>query len=433
MTLLAPDLMRPLLAAPVAVLGAGASGRAVRALLGKLGVSGVIFDEKIQADGIVNNFPLVSARQHRLVVFSPGFPPDHPWLKTARAAGAECLGELDFAALFWRGEILAITGTNGKTTLTEFLTHALQSTGCDARATGNIGYPFSQLVAETDGGAPGMVAVCEISSFQAETLRHLRPSATFWANFAEDHLERHPGLDAYFSAKWTLLERTPPSAAFIGSTVQSHAQVSGRKLPVATQVISEVKTPNPALAGTVFAAYPQYENYMLAQAWWRHSGRPSAALEAAARTFRLGRHRLSRVAEIEGVTWWNDSKATNFHAVEAALASFASPVLVILGGKAKGGNLAGFIQRIAPRVQRAFVLGETKDILGTFCSVYRVPCTVCSTLAEAVQLAAESARRGDHILLSPGFASFDLFRSYEDRGNQFETLVNNLGATATLR
>jgi UDP-N-acetylmuramoylalanine--D-glutamate ligase len=431
-----PDFLRPLLAAPVAIFGGGVSGRGVQALLGKLGASGVIFDEKGGEAGTVNNFGPAEARSHQVVVFSPGFPPSHPWLATARAAGCECLAELDFASIFWRGSIIAVTGTNGKTTLTEFLTHALRSIGLDAYATGNIGFPFSQLVADTDAGtlvASDKIAVCEVSSFQAEALRHFRADATLWTNFAEDHLERHGGMEAYFAAKWALVARTAPGAFFAGTSVERFVRKSGRALPTGAHVFSEGKTPDPRLVGTVFAAYPQYENFLLAAAWWLQADLPEEALLAAARTFQLGRHRLARVAEIDGVTWWNDSKATNFHAVEAALAHFPNPVLLILGGRAKGGDLAGFVQRMAPRVKLALLLGETSGALVTLCAAGKVPHIACASLAEAVRRAAEAARAGDQVLLSPGFASFDQFRNYEDRGTQFEALVNNLGATATLR
>ena len=433
MPLVAPEFLRPLLAQSVAVFGGGVSGRAVLGLLAKLGSSGEIYDERGGAEGAVNNFTPSDTYKSRLVVFSPGFPFDHPWLRAARSAGWECVSELDFASLLWRGSVVAITGTNGKTTLTEFLTHALRMWGVEARATGNIGFPFSQLVAETDGGTADMIAVCEISSFQAEALRYLQPQATLWTNFAEDHLERHPGMETYFAAKWALVERTPPTAVFAGTSVQRHAESFHRDLPASAKVFSEVKTPDPRLAGGVFAAYPQAENYLLAAAWWRASGRAEEALLAATRTFRLGKHRLARIGEIDGVTFWNDSKATNFHAVEAALTGFTAPVLLIAGGKAKGGDLAGFVRRIAPRVREVFLLGETKEILATFCSVYHVPHRVCADLAETVRRAVEAARPGDHVLLSPGFASFDLFRNYEDRGNQFEAIVNNLGVSPTLR
>ena len=433
MSLTPPDFLRPLLARSVAVFGAGVSGRAVLSLLGKLGSQGVIYDEKAGEGGAVNNFTPSVTYKSRLVVYSPGFAADHPWLQAARAAGLECLGELDFASLFWSGPILAVTGTNGKTTLTEFLTHALRVAGVDARATGNIGLPFSQLVAETDGGTAEMVAVCEVSSFQAESLRHFHADATLWTNFAEDHLERHAGMKDYFAAKWTLIERTAPGAVFAGTSVQHYAAKFGRALPASARIISEVKTPDPRLAGGVFAHYPQSENYLLAAAWWRHAGRPEDELLATTRTFRLGPHRLACVGNIQGVSYWNDSKATNFHAVEAALAGFAAPVLLIAGGKAKGGDLAGFVRRIAPGVRELFLLGETKQVLASLCVAQRIPHRVCEGLADAVHQATEAARPGDHVLLSPGFDSFDLFLNYQDRGNQFEAIVNNLGVSPTLR
>jgi UDP-N-acetylmuramoylalanine--D-glutamate ligase len=428
MPLAAPDFLVPLLAKPVAIFGGGVSGGGVQALLAARGVEGRVYDAK----GI--EFTAVSARQHALAVFSPGFAQTHPWLERARQAGVVCLGELDFAALFWRGQVIAITGTNGKTTLTEFLTHALRSTGRDARATGNIGHPFSQLVAEKHGGTSEALAVCEVSSFQAEPLQHFQADATLWTNFAEDHLERHPGLENYFNAKWNLVAHTAPGAFWAGSSVQRFAQKFGRPLPAAAAVATEDQPADPRLNGTVFARYPQRENFLLAAAWWRARGFDEAALHAAARNFRLGRHRLARVAEHGGIAYWNDSKATNFHAVEAALAGFSAPVVLLAGGKSKGGDLAGFVHRIAPRVKHAVLIGETSAELAFHCSAFRVAHTTCASLAEAVRRATELAAPGDHVLLSPGFASFDLFRNYEDRGDQFEQLVREIAvAPASLR
>jgi len=417
-----PANIAALLARPVAVFGAGVSGQGVLALLAALGARGILYDEK--AGDAQRTFAPAVAAGHGLVVFSPGFAPEHPWLATARAAGCTCVGELDFASLFWRGQLVAITGTNGKTTLTEFLAHALNAAGRRAHVTGNVGYPFSRLVVEQAGRAD--VAVCEVSSFQAETLQYLRPDATLWTNFAEDHLERHPGMAAYFAAKWRLVERTPPDAVFLGSSVQNHTHRSGHTLPPSAGLASEGQPADARLGATVFAGYPQYENFLLAAAWWRHAGLPEAALFAAAQTFPLGQHRLGRVGEKNGVTFWNDSKATNFHAVEAALATFAGPVLWIGGGKAKGGDLAAFVQRIARRIKHAFLIGETQAVLATHCRAAGVPLSLCAGLAEAVRGAFAAARPGDHVLLSPGFASFDQFRGYDDRGRQFESLVGNL-------
>ena len=132
------------------------------------------------------------------------------------------------------------------------------------------------------------------------------------------------------------------------------------------------------------------------------------------------------MGEKRGVTFWNDSKATNFHAVEAALATFAGPVLWIGGGKAKGGDLAAFVRRIARHIRHAFLIGETSSALTGHCRESRVPATACASLADAVGGAFAMASTGDHIVLSPGFASFDMFRGFDDRGQQFQRLVENL-------
>jgi UDP-N-acetylmuramoylalanine--D-glutamate ligase len=427
MALIVPSLLQRRLVRPVAIFGGGVSGQGVGELLEALGAASVVYDAK----GI--EFTASAARQHDLVVFSPGFPPEHEWLTVARRQGAMCLGELDFAALFWRGRIVAITGTNGKTTLTEFLTYALRSVGCQAIATGNIGHPFSRLVVETDGGEPSIMAVCEVSSFQAETLSHFNPDSTLWSNFAEDHLDRHMNMHAYFLAKWALVNRTAPGKFFMGSSTRRYAAEFSCPIPAGAAVPTEQQIADTRLSGTAFSDYPQRENFLLAAAWWRANGLDEAALYAAARGFRVGRHRLARVAEHEGVAFWNDSKATNFHAVEAALTSFAVRVLLIAGGKSKGGDLAGFVSRIAGRVRQVFLIGETREELAEICGTRGVAYTVCSSLEDAVTSAAASAHPGDHILLSPGFASFDMFRSYEDRGDQFERLVRSLNVAASLR
>lgn len=426
MAFFVPDFLKPLLAQPAAVFGGGLSGQAVLALLKKIDGRGVLYDQNQPESR--REFTAADAHTHRLVIFSPGFPVDHAWIRAARAAGCTCLGELDFAGLLWRGTILAITGTNGKTTLTEFLTHALKHVGRSAYAVGNVGYPLSRLVAETDGGVFDQVAVCEVSSFQAEILYYFRADAALWTNLAEDHLERHPSMRAYFEAKWRLFDRTIGGVMFAGSTVQRAAAEFGHVLPPEAAVPTEAQPADVLLVGTVFEHYPQRENFLMATAWWLRAGLPESDLYAAAHSFKLGRHRLARIAERGGVTFWNDSKATNFHAVEGALSYFSSPVILILGGKAKGGDISAFVGRVAAKTKHAFLIGETRPALTAACERFSVPHTVCANLAQAVQRAAEIAVSGDQILLSPGFASFDQFRNYEDRGQQFEQLVTHLGA-----
>ena len=441
MPLAAPSFLLPLLDRPVAIFGCGVSGAGARDLLAALRAESATYD-RTGAE-----FTDAAAARHRLVVFSPGFSPGHPWLAKARAAGCTCLGEIDFASLCWRGRLIAVTGTNGKTTLTEFLCHALVQAGRRATATGNVGRSFAGLVAAEGGGSPEATAVCEVSSFQAETLVHLRAEATLWTNFAEDHLERHPGLEAYFAAKAVLAGRS--ERVFAGSSVRAFAEglaihsppPGGRDAPIffdsdgdptadAIWVRTEGLPEDPALAGTVFFEYPQRENFVLAAAWWRAADLGHSALYSAARTFSLGRHRLARVGEVDGVTYWNDSKATNFHAVEGALPRFASPVLLIAGGKGKGGDLPGFVRRIAPRVRHLYLIGETALELAQACPQAGLAHSVHASLSAAVHAAAGAAKPGDNVLLSPAFASFDMFRGYADRGDQFERLVHELGSAA---
>ena len=434
-----PEFLRPLLARPVAILGAGVSGRALANLVRALGAEPRLFDasatpspslltpsSSLLAPSAFPSFSASDAETCGLVLFSPGFAPTHPWLSLARTCGALCLGELDFAALFWRGELVAITGTNGKTTTTEFLTHALVAAGRDAVACGNIGFPLAQLVVDRDGGGPEATAVCEVSSFQAESLRHFRADSVIWTNFAEDHLERHPTLAAYFDAKWRLLERCVGGHVHVGTSVQFHAAEFGQSLPAEACVASENDPGDILLQGTLFADYPQRENFLLVSAWWRTAGLRESVLYAAARTFAPARHRLENLGVHAGVTWWNDSKATNFHAAEAALARFQSPVLLIAGGKSKGGDPAAFVRRIAPRVRHVALIGETREILAAACAEAALAHTLCVDLSGAVQTLASLARPGDHALLSPGFASLDQFKGYADRGDHFAALVRAL-------
>jgi UDP-N-acetylmuramoylalanine--D-glutamate ligase len=417
-----PEFLGLRLAQPVAVLGAAVSGEGAVRLLAKLGAAAVVYDRN------GTEFNKGCAHRHGLVIFSPGFPPSHPWLKLARETGCICMAEIDFASHFWRGHIVAVTGTNGKTTLAEFLAHAYGQTGARAVATGNIGLPFTQLVVDEDGGSADVTAICEVSSFQAEQLGHFCADGLLWTNFAEDHLERHQRMEAYFAAKWELVIRTTPGRFFAGSSVQAFAAQFGYPLALSACVATEGQPPDPLLEGTPFHTYPQRENFILASAWWRSQALPKATLYAAAKSFHLGRHRISRVGTVDGVTYWNDSKGTNFHAVEAALSGFARPVFLIAGGRSKGGDIAGFVRRIAPRVAFAALIGETSEALGGAFEAVGLPYVICPTLEHAVRAAAAAAQPSGEVLLSPGFASFDMFLSYEDRGDRFEKAVNDLNA-----
>lgn len=419
--LTAPPFLVSMLAAPVAVLGDGVSGRAAAKLVSKLGSKVVIYDER-GGDHVETEFV---AGAHQLLITSPGFELGHSWVIAGRSAGLVCLTEIDFAALFWRGEVVAVTGTNGKTTVTEFLSFALSSAGKDACAVGNVGNAFSEVVAKRDGGAPDSIAICEVSSFQAEALHHFRADAAIWTNFAEDHLERHASLQGYFMAKWRLFERAIGGQVFAGSSVARAAEEFGQSLPEGVIVDTEESAGDILLRGTAFDTHPQRENFLLAAAWWRAAGLREPVLYAAARNYEIGPHRLARIGESAGAIWWDDSKATNFHATEAALSQFGGKVVLIAGGKSKGGNIEAFVDRIQSRLKHVLLIGETRNILATLFGAAGVPHTVCEDLAGAVRGAINVSASGDDILLSPGFSSLDQFADYAERGEAFVQLLKS--------
>lgn len=409
-----------------AVFGAGVSGRGAAALLRSQGAWVTLFDEK-GGDGVKSEFSEADARRHKIVVYSPGFRSDHPWLARGRAAGAKVYGELEFASLFWPGALVAVTGTNGKTTLTEFLVHTLKQTGADALAAGNIGYPLSRFFEH--GGADHTVAVCEVSSFQAEDMRAFRPQAVLWTNFAEDHLERHGDMRSYFAAKFRLVEQLSRPRLFVGPSVAQWATELGFKLPSFTKVIDETDAGAPA--SSPFARAPQSENYALARAYWEAEHQDMNVLEQAAGSFQVPAHRLELVAEVDGVRCWDDSKATNFHAAEAAFASMQGPVVWIGGGRKKGGDLAAFARRIAPKIEAALVIGEAAPELLRIFKAENVKAQSAPDLPTAVNMAWPLCRNGGNLLLSPGFSSHDQFNTYAERGDCFQRAVLSLkGAQA---
>ena len=220
-----PESLRRRLARPAAVFGEGVSGRSVADSLAAGGFASVIYDER----GENRVFGPEEAARHDLLVYSPGFAQTHPWLLAARRAGLHCLTELDFGALLWTGPAVAVTGTNGKTTITEFLSFAFKRAGLDAIACGNVGLPLTSLHRTVSNGS--FLAVVEVSSFQAEDLRHFTPEAVLWTNFDEDHLDRHGELESYFRAKYRLIERMMPGGILVvGESVVAAARTFGIEL-----------------------------------------------------------------------------------------------------------------------------------------------------------------------------------------------------------
>ena len=408
--------------APIAIFGAARSGKAAAALARAAGWECVIYDER--AEGCAP-FTREAADTHRLVVFSPGFPSDHPWLRIAAQAGSTLLPEIEFGYGFWKGPVWAVTGTNGKSTLADLLAAALRLSGRPAVATGNIGHPLSAAALEC--ADPATFAVCEVSSFQAEMLVHFRSSATLWTNLAEDHLERHGSMSAYFLAKHRLAERTEGGRLWHGPSVREHAAAAGID-PDRLGICVDTSATAPAgVEGTLFSRPPQLENIHLAVALWRGLGLPEQALMEAARNRPAVPHRLAFCGSVGGISCHNDSKGTNFHAVLGALSTFDTPPHWIGGGKDKGGSLNGFAEALAPAIASATLIGETGPALAAalrqHCAQH-IPVSTAPDLESALDVSLSLARPGEHILFSPGFASFDQFRNYADRGQRFEQAVH---------
>lgn len=425
---LGPELRNRLLAKPVAVFGGGVSGRAAAGLLRQLGARPVTYDENRAVEG-GREFTADDSRRHRVAVVSPGFPSGHPWLERARQGGCVCLSEIEFAAQFLPGRLIVVTGTNGKTTLTEFLAFALNRHGISAVAAGNNGRALAE-VAQNPGFLPQII-VCEVSSYQAERLSFFRPDVLLWTNFYEGHLDRHETLERYFRAKWNLLRLTQAKGGRIlaGPTVGEAARRFGYQLPLTVGMVDDEDGAMPDWdfpETSAFYARPQRRNLCLARWFWHLEGFPIDELGDYAASFRPREHRLAQVAVRGGVRFWDDAKATNFAAVVAALDHFPQPVLWIGGGMDWGGDVAEFAGRIGRKIRAAFLIGETCERLRAVLRAHGVPAFAHGEVGEAVVKAFATARSGETVLFSPGFPSLDMFSSYAQRGNCFRKAVFRL-------
>lgn len=412
---------------PVAVFGAGSSGRAAQKLLESLGLESVVYAESASKkpspdDANCREFSPEAAKGHALVVYSPAFRPDHKWIAEAEEAGATAICEPDLSALAWSGKIVAITGTNGKTTLTSFLTHALKLAGIDAIAAGNIGTPLSAFCPEFGSDAK-KVAVCELSSFQTFRLKYLRPDALLWTNFAPDHLDWHKDMREYFDAKFNLVEAANGNPIFVGEDVVQAAAQYGKTLPQNARTVApapDYRAPAP------FDSSIQSKNYAMAAAFLREAGLPAELPERAAKTFALPAYRFSKPLEVGSVRFFNDSKATNAHAAIAALEELGNePDLIWLGGgKDKLCDLSELADAVAKHARAAVLIGQTAPKLAAMLEGRLADgAFVCDSMRRAVEKCNSLARKNTAVLFSPAFSSFGMFSGYAERGKSFESEV----------
>jgi UDP-N-acetylmuramoylalanine--D-glutamate ligase len=351
-----------------------------------------------------------------LLVKSPGVPAEAPLVAGARERGVRVWSEVELGARLLPNPLVGVTGTNGKTTTTELLGAIFRAAGRPVEVAGNVGRPLTAL----DGEAPDDAwVVCELSSFQLEDVETLRPRVGVLLNLEPDHLDRHGTFERYAAAKLRLFENQCAS----DTAVVPHGFGA---VPGAAERV-EFAPDDPLPAEPLLRGAHNRENAAAATAAARAAGIEDEPVADALRTFRGVAHRLELVGEIHGVGFVNDSKATNVAAARPALAAYADePVHLILGGSRKGEDFAPLARAIGPNVRRAYLIGEAADELAAALDAAGVPYVRSGDLETAVREAADAARPGDVVLLSPACASFDHFRDFEERGDRFRELVGSL-------
>jgi len=350
-----------------------------------------------------------------LVVKSPGVRADRPLIAGARARGIPVWDELELGARLLSNPILAVTGTNGKTTTTALLGAMLREAGSPVEVAGNIGRALSSLVGNID---PDAWIVCEVGVFQLEDMEVFHPRVGVLVNLEPDHLDRYGAFASYAETKLRMFEL---------QTEQDHAVVPRAFGPVpgAGRVL-EFSADDPLPAEPAIPGVHNRENAAAATTAARAVGVPDDAIARALRTFPGVEHRIEHIASVGGVRYVNDSKATNVAAALRAIAAFRDATLhIVLGGRGKKESYEPLAAALRPG-DRAYLIGEAADEIAFALTVADVPFVRCDRLDRAVSEAAKAAPPGDVVLLSPACASFDQFHDFEARGNEFRRLVEEL-------
>jgi UDP-N-acetylmuramoylalanine--D-glutamate ligase len=388
------------------VLGLARSGRAAQAVLEANGVEVVAADRTLGNDTDLGLLEGVD-----VLVKSPGVPGEAPLVAAARERGIPVWSEIELATRFLPNPVVGITGTNGKTTTTELLGAIL-----GARTAGNVGTALSELDGEV---GPDEWVVCELSSFQLEDVERFRPRIAVLLNLEPDHLDRHGTFERYRDAKLRIFENQTEDDVAVVPRGFGPVPGAGRRV--------EFGADDPLPAEPLIPGAHNRENAAAATAAARAAGVSDEVIAAALQKFPGVPHRLELVAETGGVLYVNDSKATNTAAARRALTAFAAPLHLILGGSLKGERFDEFAQDVArANVPIAYLIGEAAGLLSEDLGYAGVPFLLSVTLDRAVTEAASAAQPGEIVLLSPACASFDQFRDFEHRGEEFRRLVENL-------
>ena len=440
----------------VLVVGLGKSGVASALFLKKHGAKVSVSDTK-SGDELRNEIPVLldhgiavetgghgerTFRDQDLIVVSPGVPVDSPRLVQARSLGENIIGEIELAAQFLPGPIIAITGSNGKTTTTTLVGEIMTAAGFATLVGGNIGTPAISL---SERATPETAIVLEVSSFQLETIQTFRPKVAVVLNVTPDHLDRHHTFDIYVNAKARLFENQQGSdfAVFnaddptcVEMAKRAHAkvfwfsrlkeveqgawvrdgQILFRDQAGQREILQVSEIP---LKGA-----HNLENVLAAVCAGALMGCAPDKIRQAVSEFKAVEHRLEFVATIRGVDYYNDSKATNVDATIKALESFPANIHLILGGKDKGSDYSVLNDLLRQRVKRVYTIGAAAAKIES--QIKAADVVHAETLENAIRKANAAAQPGDVVLLAPACASFDQFKSYEHRGKVFKEVVHTL-------
>ena len=447
----------------VLVVGLGKSGVASALFMKERGARVTVSDTK-SGDELRNEIPVLldhgitvetgghgdrTFRGQDLIVVSPGVPVDAPPLVQARAAGENVIGEIELAAQFLPGPIVAITGSNGKTTTTTLTGEIMTAAGFAALVGGNIGTPAISLA---DRAQPETVIVLEVSSFQLETIQTFRPKVAVVLNVTPDHLDRHRTLEVYVDAKARIFENQQASdfavlnaddPICVTLAARTRAQVFWFSRQKEVQHGAWVRDGNIVfrdasgqmdilqVSEIPLKGAHNLENVLAAACAGALMGCSPEKIRQAVRDFKAVEHRLEFVATIRGVDYYNDSKATNVDATIKALESFPANIHLILGGKDKGSDYTVLNDLLRQRVKRVYTIGAAAAKIESqiISPKNGGPELVhAETLENAVRKASAVAQPGDVVLLAPACASFDQFKSYEHRGKVFKEIVRGLSS-----
>ena len=430
------------------VLGAGLSGTAAALLLKSNGADVTVLDsadetkllkstiDNLRADG-VRVITGAAADQSRdsydLVVLRPGIDPDSRLAQNFASQKTEMIGELELGWQFCEPPVIAITGTNGKTTTTELIAQMLNACGQRTIACGNIGKPLTQVVRDQ---SKFDVLTVEVSSFQLETIKSFRPTIAVWLNFAPDHLDRYSSVREYRAAKLRIFENQTADDVAVVNASENIPQLRGRRITFSAYndqadfrlsgntIYFQNRLVLP-LAEAKLRGSHNIENLMATLATGHARGLSFEQMLPPLCRYEPQPHRCEFVRTVSGVDYVNDSKATNLDAVEKALLAQTKPVVLIAGGKDKGFDFRPLQSRVKEKARAAILIGEMAErIRQDWREATR--CELAGSLPDAVERAHAIAQPGEVVLFSPGTSSFDMFKSYADRGDQFRSLVRAL-------